>query len=385
MLTRKESCVTLSGTGGVFQVMNGLSVFSFFSGAGFLDLGFEDSGFEVVFANEVEHRFARAYQHARDRMEATLPRHGIEVKSIEAYLKGADADRLRHLMNLEREEGRLVGFIGGPPCPDFSIGGKNKGRHGENGRLSKTYVDLILQHRPDWFLFENVKGLWRTKRHREFFDELTASLRNVGYELSTRLMNSIEASVPQDRERIFIVGFRVGLESAARAFSWDEGLSYPGRKAFSYDWPSLSGSSETIRSNVPRELTVDYWFDRNNVANHANAAHGFQPRAGLARFQSVLEGDVSKKSFKRLHRNRYSPTAAYGNNEVHIHPTLPRRLTVAEALAIQSLPRNFELPSEMPLSAMFKVIGNGVPYLLGRHVAQRIREALQQLAAKEAA
>jgi len=69
---------------------------------------------------------------------------------------------------------------------------------------------------------------------------------------------------------------------------------------------------------------------------------------------TVAEGDDSKKSYKRLHRWRYSPTAAYGNNEVHIHPYLPRRISVAEALAIQSLPKEFELPTNMTLSNMFK-------------------------------
>ena len=64
-----------------------------------------------------------------------------------------------------------------------------------------------------------------------------------------------------------------------------------------------------------------------------------------------------------MHRWRYSPTAAYGNNEVHIHPYKPRRISVAEALAIQSLPAIFELPETMTLSDMFKSIGNGVPFL----------------------
>lgn len=71
-----------------------------------------------------------------------------------------------------KNEGRLTGFIGGPPCPDFSVAGKNKGRDGENGRLSQSYIDIILEMKPDFFLFENVKGLYRTSKHREFFDHL---------------------------------------------------------------------------------------------------------------------------------------------------------------------------------------------------------------------
>ncbi|MFR3660218.1 MAG: DNA cytosine methyltransferase [Blautia hansenii] len=58
----------------------------------------------------------------------------------------------------------IIGFIGGPPCPDFSTAGKNKGINGDNGKLSKTYFELICKEKPDFFIFENVKGLWRTKK-----------------------------------------------------------------------------------------------------------------------------------------------------------------------------------------------------------------------------
>lgn len=88
---------------------------------------------------------------------------------------------------------------------------------------------------------------------------------------------------------------------------------------------------------------------------------------------TIQEGDTSRKSFKRLHRWKYSPTAAYGNNEVHLHPYRTRRLSVAEAMAIQSLPAWFELPATVCLSAKFKMVGNGVPYLMARRIAGKIR------------
>ena len=93
--------------------------------------------------------------------------------------------------------------------------------------------------------------------------------------------------------------------------------------------------------------------------------------------ENVEEGDVSRKSFKRLHRWRYSPTAAYGNNEVHLHPYRSRRLTVAEAMAIQSLPKWFELPPNLALTEKFKMIGNGVPYLMAFELANTIRDFFQ--------
>jgi DNA (cytosine-5)-methyltransferase 1 len=96
----------------------------------------------------------------------------------------------------------------------------------------------------------------------------------------------------------------------------------------------------------------------------------------MARFESVEEGDDSKKSFKRLHRWRYSPTVCYGNNEVHLHPYKKRRISVAEALALQSLPKEFTFPDCMSLTNMFKAIGNGIPFLAAQALATSILDFL---------
>ncbi|MEJ1938915.1 DNA cytosine methyltransferase, partial [Nostoc sp. NIES-2111] len=130
--------------------------------------------------------------------------------------------------------------------------------------------------------------------------------------------------------------------------------------------PFRENSIISCPDGIPQELTVEYWFRKNKVLSHPNSEHYFQPRAGITKFASIPEGDASKKSFKRLHRWRYSPTACYGNNEVHLHPYKIRRISVAEALAIQSLPTNFVLPENMSLTNMFKTIGNGVPYLASK-------------------
>ena len=127
---------------------------------------------------------------------------------------------------------------------------------------------------------------------------------------------------------------------------------------------------------IIEELTVEHWFRKNDVYNHPNSNNFFIPRAGLIKMQTYDEGDDSKKCYKRLHRWRYSPTAAYGNNEVHLHPYKARRLSVSEALAIQSLPKEFELPQSISLSAMFKTIGNGVPFLAAQGVAKTLKDFL---------
>jgi DNA (cytosine-5)-methyltransferase 1 len=345
------------------------TIFSFFSGAGFLDLGFEETGFDIAYVNEYHKPFLSAYQHSRRVIGHTAPRFGYDNRSIEEVTQ---TDLAADIATV-RSEGSLVGFIGGPPCPDFSIGGKNRGKEGENGRLSQVYVDLICHSEPDFFLFENVKGLYRTKKHREFFDKIKDQLKRSGYQLHERLINSIEYGAPQDRDRIILLGFKD--HALPDSFEW-KGRIYPDRTSFQFNWPTTSPfqdkSAAAVPNEIPVQLTVQHWFEKNDVTNHPNSEHCFTPRAGLARFLSIDEGDDSKKSYKRLHRWRYSPTAAYGNNEVHLHPYEPRRISVAEALAIQSLPAKFELPASMTLSNMFKTIGNGVPYLAGLGLAKSI-------------
>ena len=360
---------------------NKICIFSFFSGAGFMDLGFEDAGFEVVYINEVHQPFLDAYNFSRGKMKRRPPKYAHFKGDIQDCLNGPESTTLRNHTQKERDEGHIVGFIGGPPCPDFSVGGKNRGQHGENGKLTRTYVHLICKQKPDFFLFENVKGLWRTARHRQFYEDMKNELSELGgYKLTEQLVNAIEFGAPQDRDRIILFGVsekllkKQGLK--IENFDWKAHKKYP-RDVLAEDyWPDADKLSPERKkpSKVPAELTVQYWFDKNKVEQHPNAHHQFKPRAGLAKFKTILEGDDSKKSYKRLHRWRYSPTVAYGNNEVHIHPYLPRRISVAEALSLQSLPPNFELPCNMSLTNMFKTVGNGVPYRAALGIAMSVKD-----------
>lgn len=359
-------------------------IFSFFSGAGFLDLGFEKSGYNIVFANELCEDFAQVYRHARSVMGITEPMFGLSECSIEDFLEDKKAT-LIHNMNEAKKSGELIGFIGGPPCPDFSVAGKNAGASGKHGVLSQVYMDLICDTQPDFFLFENVKGLWRTARHRAFFDQLQTQAKAAGYCLTRKLVNSLEYGAPQDRDRILLIGIHesvlktIPTDRELSDFEWlsPDALSVEQIKAL--PWPTRNpfGISPECPNNILEQQTVAYWFNKNDVAHHPNRNDFFVPRAGLAKMQVIDEGDDCKKSYKRLHRWRFSPTVCYGNNEVHLHPWLPRRLSVAEALALQSLPKEFELPKNMSLSSKFKTIGNGVPFVLSKAIAERLKRYLE--------
>jgi len=364
-----------------------IGIFSFFAGAGFLDLGFEKTNrFETLFVNEYHKSFANIYVAARKKLGIAPPQFGYQVADITENLQNLNSFWLHDNIKEARKEHDLIGFIGGPPCPDFSVAGKNKGENGENGKLTGTYIELICRNKPDFFLFENVKGLYRTTKHRAFFESIKIKLINEGYYLTEKLINAIEFGAPQDRERIILIGFQrkvlgdlgfaLNGSPIIRNFNWDKNTLFKANKVLNLKWPGLEkftkDSVKPCPTNIPIELTVEHWFQKNDVENHLNSNHYFTPRAGLEKFKIIDEGDDLKKSYKRLHRWRYSPTAAYGNNEVHLHPYKERRISAAEALAIQSLPKEFEIPIEATLTDMFKSIGNGVPFLAAKGLANNI-------------
>ena len=350
-----------------------------------LDLGMEEAGFDIAMVSEKYEPFLEAYKYSRKKMKIKEPEHGYFNDDICDYLE--ENSKLDVLIENDKKDS-IIGFIGGPPCPDFSTAGKNKGINGDNGKLSKTYFELICKEKPDFFIFENVKGLWRTKKHKEFYDNMYNKMKKQGYYLLDKLLNSLEYGVPQERERVIMIGIRVGsqknkdqLKDIVKNFNWGIREYNILETIRNIDWPDTEPFRENSITQPPqdiiKELTIQHWFDKNDVENHPNAANFFQPKAGLARMQTIEEGDVSRKSFKRLHRWRYSPTAAYGNNEVHLHPYKVRRLSIAEVLAIQSVPPEFELPLNMSLTDMFKTVGNGVPVLMAEKLGQELKPLLE--------
>ena len=355
-----------------------VEIFSFFSGLGFLDLGFELTGFNISFVNEKNPKFLKSYQYARRDIEHA-PKYGYSNENMELFLDDLFWNE-RFPDYYLRTDNRLIGFIGGPPCPDFSVAGKNKGYTGENGQLTEKYIKLIIKRQPDFFVMENVKGLYKTKKHNVFYEQMKKRLYRSGYSLFDSIENALEYGVPQFRDRLILIGFR--RKTFGRSLKYTIG----GHKIFQMNnieqcnWPTTDvfeiGNRRTAPDHIIKELTVQYWFEKNEVNSHPNANDYFNTNAN-DKFVTIQEGDISGKSFKRLHRWRYSPTAAYGNNEVHLHPYQPRRISVSEALAIQSLPKWFEVPATLPLSIKFKMISNGVPYLLARGMAEDLNDWLR--------
>lgn len=361
--------------------MNNIPICSFFSGAGFLDLGFYFSGFDIIFTNEISKDISKIYECG---MSSCLNKRVSisNTKSIEEI----SSDSIIDLVHKKGAD-RFWGIMGGPPCPDFSVGGKNKGHQGDNGRLTEIFVNLICDSKPSFFLIENVKGLVKTKKHRDFFDKMVRKLENNGYAVDFKVLNALELGVPQDRERIFVVGVKkvIYKEILKSEFLGEKGWFYwPQYEKYidaknKYDWPDINEFGAYVEKpiNIPTELmTGTYILDQKELENIPNAKEFFTPKS--SKFTIIGEGDDKRKSFKRLHRWRYSPTIAYGNNEVHLHPTLARRLSVREALRLQTVPDSFVIDENISLTVKFKAIGNGVPVRMSSLLASNLNFFLNQ-------
>jgi len=371
-----------------------IPVLSFFTGGGFLDLGFELSGFEVAWTNEVNSIFADMYEYG-----VTLWRKSVYPVSRNAKISDKRSITMITSKNILDsaflgERPPFFGIIGGPPCPDFSQGGKNLGGGGDKGHLSKIFVDRICEINPDFFVFENVPGLLRNKKHREFLAQLEMQLENHHYSLDLRILNVLELGWPQDRERLIIIGLRRNISRACIKrelfkgergwFPWPEYPEYTGAKKL-FSWPAIEPLNKAPKKplDIPDKLMVNSLLDGDNPpSEQPNGLEGFKPHSN--KFFTTREGDVKGKSFKRLHRYRYSPTACYGNNEVHLHPWENRRLTVREAMRIQGIPDTYVLPPNMSLTAKYALIGNGVPVPLGEKVAGAIYKLFGNLLISDA-
>ena len=273
-----------------------IEVFSFFSGLGFMDLGFEEAGFDIAFVNEYNHSFIQAYQYAR-RNRPHRPQYGYYEGSIEEFLD----DRVWNQRFPDydvRNKDRIIGFIGGPPCPDFSTAGKNAGSTGENGKLTEKYVKLIVKRQPDFFVLENVKGLYQTKKHKIFYEQMKKRLYRAGYSLFDSIENALEYGVPQFRDRLILVGFNRRRFGKNLRYTIGTNKTYEMDRIKMCNWPTVEPFQIGIVRNEPQdiipELTVEYWFRQNNVENHANSRDYFNTVANN-KVVSIAEGYTSKK------------------------------------------------------------------------------------------
>jgi DNA (cytosine-5)-methyltransferase 1 len=196
-----------------------LRAVSLFSGAGGLDLGVEQAGYEILYAVEHDPIAVATLNLNRARWFPRLPEvEPLDITRLEPRLVMRD---------LELEAGEVDLLVGGPPCVAFSKSGfhldyKRQGRDPRAGLLG-DYLRFLDALRPTAFLLENVFGLAYRNQSAPFFEALQAGIRELGYSLAYEVLNAADYGAPQNRQRLFMIGARDGNDLVLpRPTHWGE-------------------------------------------------------------------------------------------------------------------------------------------------------------------
>lgn len=171
---------------------------SLFSGGGGLDIGFEKAGFDILFATDFNHECCETL---KLNTGTTLSK---DLQVVEADITKLDYSLLPENVDM---------IIGGPPCQSFSASGRRAGgaagKLDQRGNLFVSYCNVVKHVKPKAFLFENVRGILGTNKGEDFKD-IVAAFASLGYTIDYRILDAEDYGVPQQRERMFIVGHKLG-------------------------------------------------------------------------------------------------------------------------------------------------------------------------------
>ena len=169
-----------------------------FAGAGGMSLGFEQAGFDVVAAVEIDPIHAAVHSY-------NFPNCVVIPQSVSSLT----AEDIRDTANIGRRNVDIV--FGGAPCQGFSLMGQRALDDPRNS-LVKDFVRIVVGLESSYFVFENVKGI-TVGRHKQFLAELIEEFQSNGYDvLPWRVLNAANYGVPQERERLILIGAKRGLK-----------------------------------------------------------------------------------------------------------------------------------------------------------------------------
>lgn len=188
----------------------GTRILSLFTGAGGLDLGFEQIGYETVYAGDIDHLCCET-------LKLNLG------KSLSPKMEVVEGDIRK--ISLDSFPDKIDLVIGGPPCQSFSASGRRAGgapgRLDDRGTLFEAYFRVIQKIRPKAFLFENVRGILGTNKGEDW-RIIVGTFQKLGYTINYRVLDALDYGAPQQRERLIMVGHQM-----AKPFLFPEPLFGP--------------------------------------------------------------------------------------------------------------------------------------------------------------
>lgn len=365
---------------------------SLFCGAGGCSLGFEQGGYNILFATDCDKAAVETYR-------TNFP----ETQCEEAKIEQVDFQALMGRFGLQ--QGDLDVLIGGPPCQGFSTAGTRFWDDPRN-RLLKEYVSALRTIKPKWFVMENVEGLL-TAKNGDYVTEAVKAFIKLGYSVHLEKVYSQEYGIPQRRKRVLIIGNSIGFTFAmpkptalvngsifrASEFTLKDAIG---------ELPHAARSPQTGPLAYPREALTEWELSMRSP--HGLKDHYSIPAAGiqLERIKTLgagqtmkdLPADLQHLSFSKRANRRVAdgtPTEKRGGSpsglkrliydepcltitsaatREFLHPDFDRTLTLRECARIQTFPDDFAFCGNS--SEKIKQIGNAIPPLLARTFAEHI-------------
>ncbi|MBP3742708.1 MAG: DNA cytosine methyltransferase [Treponema sp.] len=362
-----------------------VKVVSLFSGGGGLDIGFKNAGYDILWAIDNNQDAVNTYK-------ANIGEHIIceDINKV-------DENKIPHAEVI----------IGGPPCQSFSLAGN---RHVEDarGQLVWRYIKIISTIHPKAFVFENVTGLLSAKNSKgeKIIYLLQSAFKNVGYTISTKVVNAADYGIPQKRKRVLIVGLKDNKEFVFPAPTHNEN-GENGLKKYVSVQEALGDLPEAIQdengvSNYKSSPMSDY--QKRIRGKCKSVSEQFMPRLSeLDKYiiTHVKPGgnymdippDVNSVRIRRLQKEG-GHTTCYGrlspdkpsytintyfnrpNVGCNIHYSEDRLITVREALRLQSFPDSYKIVSSSKQGRNL-IVGNAVPPLLAEVIANELKKYLE--------
>ena len=346
------------------------TVISLFSGGGGLDLGLAAAGFNILFENDIDTQSCITLQQNGDRAKAN-GLSGFEntiVKSGDIR----DLSGVEILGSLGFDRGNVDVMAGGPPCQAFSVFGKRQGTSDQRGQLSFEYRRVLGELAPKVFLFENVAGLLTVEKgetYKRLLRELANPAEDLNYKIFANRVNAHDYCVPQNRDRVIIVGVRSDIASSENVVDFDipaTSSSHPEIDGL-YSWRTVSDAFLGLPELLPNETL------KNSVPNHHGRRHS---QNIIDRYAALGPGERDGKTrINRLDASKPSYTIVvgsdHGGGKGHVHPTQPREVTPRESARIQTFPDWWEFSGTV--RDEIRQIGNAVPTLLGFSIGNALR------------
>lgn len=324
-----------------------MNIISLFAGAGGMDLGFEKAGFNVIWANEYDRTIFKTY-----------------IRNHLAFLDQRDIRKIK-----SSEIPNCDGIIGGPPCQSWSEAGSLRGINDSRGKLFYEFIRVLKDKQPRFFIAENVSGML-ANIHKDAVNNIIRLFNDAGYDIFMKLLNAVDYGVPQDRKRVFYIGFRKDLNidfkfpaSVNKKFVLKDAIWDLKDSALPAKTSNKTNGSECIVNNHEYMLGSfsSIYMSRNRVRSWNEPSFTIQAGGRHA----PIHPQVPKMIFINKNKRIFAP------GKEHLY----RRLSVRECARIQTFPDEF-IFYYTDIADGYKMIGNAVPVQLAYHVARAVKTAL---------